>query len=63
MSSETTNQVVEVTQETVDEVNALVQYIQNSIPNLIGFGLKVLIALLFFFIGRLLIRWNKAIPQ
>lgn len=63
MSSETTNQVVEVTQETVDEVNALVQYIQNSIPNLIGFGLKVLIALLFFFIGRLLIRWIRKVVR
>ena len=63
MTSEATEQVVEVTQETVNEVNALVEYIQTNIPNIIGFGIKVLIALLTFCVGRLLIGWIRKIVK
>ena len=63
MSSETTEQVTEVTKDTVEQVNGFVQYFQDHIPNLIGFGLKVLIALVVFFIGRLLIKWVRRIVK
>lgn len=63
MSSETTEQVTEVTKDTVEQVNSFVKYFQDHIPNLIGFGLKVLIALVVFFIGRLLIKWLRRIVK
>ena len=63
MSSETTEQVTEVTKDTVEQVNGFVKYFQDHIPNLIGFGLKVLIALVVFFIGRLLIKWLRRIVK
>jgi small conductance mechanosensitive channel len=63
MATETTDQVVEVTQQTVDEVNSLVQYVQDNIPNMIGFGLKVIIALVVFFIGRIIIKWIRNIVR
>lgn len=61
--TETTEQVAEVTQETVDEVNAFVQYFQDSIPGLIGFSVKVLIALVVFAIGRIIIKWVRKIVR
>lgn len=52
-------QVVETTQETTEDVNALIQYLQNHIPDMIGFGCRVIITIIFFCIGRLLIRWVR----
>ena len=47
MTTETTNEVTEVTQQTVKEVSRFAQYIQDNIPTLIGFGIRVLLALVF----------------
>ena len=55
--ADTTQEVTDATQEAVKQVNQLTQYVQDSIPGLITFGLKVLAALVAFFIGRLVIRW------
>lgn len=63
MTTETTNEVAEVTQDTVEEMNRFAQYIQDSIPSLIAFGIKVLIALVVFFIGRLVIKWIRKIVR
>lgn len=56
-------EVIETTQETAQEatedVNALIQYVQEHIPSLIGFGIKVLMAIAFFFIGRIVINWIR----
>lgn len=49
-------EVKEVTQDTVEEVGRLAQYIQDSIPRLAGFGVRVMIALAVFFAGRIVIR-------
>lgn len=46
----------EVTAEVTEEVNRVTQYFQDNIPGLIGFGIKVLLAFVFFFLGRLVIR-------
>ena len=51
--ADTTQEVTDATQEAVKQVNQLTQYVQDSIPGLITFGLKVLAALVAFFIGRL----------
>ena len=63
MTTETTNEVAEVTQQTVKEVSRFAQYIQDTIPTLIGFGIRVLLALVFFFIGRILIKWIRKIVR
>lgn len=58
-----TNEVEEVTQETVKEVGRFAQYLQDHIPSLIAFGIKVLFALIFFFVGRFLIKWIRKIVR
>lgn len=63
MTTETTNEVAEVTQQTVKVVSRFAQYIQDNIPTLIGFGIRVLLALVFFFIGRILIKWIRKIVR
>ena len=63
MATETTNEVAEVTQETVEEMNQFVQYIQDSVPSMIGFGIRVLMALVAFFIGRMIIKWIRKIVR
>ena len=63
MATETTNEVAEVTQDTVEEMNQFVQYIQDSVPSMIGFGIRVLMALVAFFIGRIIIKWIRKIVR
>ncbi|MFI7845271.1 mechanosensitive ion channel family protein [Dorea amylophila] len=61
--ADTTQEVTDATQQAVKQVNQLTQYVQDSIPGLITFGLKVLAALVAFFIGRLVIRWIRKIVR
>ena len=61
--ADTTQEVTDATQEAVKQVNQLTQYVQDSIPGLISFGLNVLAALVAFFIGRLVIRWIRKIVR
>ena len=61
--ADTTQEVTDATQEAVKQVHQLTQYVQDSIPGLITFGLKVLAALVAFFIGRLVIRWIRKIVR
>ena len=56
-------EVAEVTQDTVEEVGRFARYIQDSIPKLAGFGVRVLIALAVFFIGRIIIRWIQKLVR
>ena len=62
-TNEITNEVTETTQQTAQEVGKLAQYIQDNIPALISFGMKVLFALLFFFIGTKLIKWIRKLVR
>ena len=55
---ETAEQVAEVTQDTVEQVGRLTQFLQDNIPQLIAFGVQVIFALIFFFVGRQLIKWG-----
>ncbi len=59
----TAAEVAEVTQDTVEEVGRFAQYIQDSIPKLAGFGVRVLIALVIFFAGRIVIRWIQKLVR
>ena len=61
--TDTTQEVTEATQQAVKQVNQITQYLQDSIPGLITFGLEVLAALVAFFIGRLVIKWIRKIVR
>ena len=48
----TAENALEAAQDTVEQVNAFTAYLQNHIPDLIGFGIKVLLSILVFVAGR-----------
>lgn len=59
-ASDILEKTTEVSAEDVQqEVNALVQYVQEHIPNLIVYGIRILIALFLFLLGRALIKWIR----
>ncbi|MGN1191867.1 MAG: mechanosensitive ion channel family protein [Dorea sp.] len=58
-----TTSVEAVTQETTEEINAFLQLIQNNTGALVGFGLKVVFAIIFFLIGRYLIKWVRKVVK
>lgn len=49
--------------EAAREVGQLTAYVQGSIPEIASFGVKVVFAILFFCIGRLLIKWARKLVQ
>ncbi len=63
VAASTAEEVAEVTQDTVEEVSRFAQYIQDSIPKLAAFGVKVFIALAIFFVGRIVIRWIQKLVR
>ncbi len=63
VAASTAEEVAEVTQDTVEGVSRFAQYIQDSIPKLAAFGVKVFIALAIFFAGRIVIRWIQKLVK
>lgn len=59
----TTEDVTEVTQDAVAKTNQFVDYFESQIPTLISFGLRVVFAILFFVIGRIIIKWIRKIVR
>ena len=51
--------VAQTAEDAVKDVNRFTEYIQEHIPVLINFGIKVVFAILFFCIGRVLIKWVR----
>ncbi len=49
----------EVTSEATQEVNRLWELVQENIPELVAFGVKVVLAIVFFLIGRAVIGWLR----
>ena len=56
-------EVVETTKNAVEEMNQFTAYLQENIPNISGFGVKVLFAILFFLVGRAVIKWIRKIVR
>lgn len=56
-------EVVETTKNAVEEMNQFTAYLQENIPNIIGFGVQVLFAILFFLVGRAVIKWIRKIVR
>lgn len=61
--SEVIDSAGEVTTEATEEVNRFFQLIQEHIPDIVAFGLRVLLALLFFLIGSKLIKWIRKLVK
>lgn len=59
----TADEVIKTTQNAVDEVNRFTEYLQEHIPALISFGIKVIFAIIFFCIGRIVIKWIRDIVR
>ncbi len=53
----------EVTSEVTNEVNRVTQYFQDHLPDIINFGIRVVLAFIFFFVGRILIRWIQKLVK
>ena len=51
----------EVTAEATEEVNRFIEFFHDNIPNRISFGVKVVLALIFFFIGSKVIKWIRKV--
>ena len=51
-----TEEITETTQETVENVNLFIRFIEDHIPDMIGFGFKILFAVLLFIVGKYIIR-------
>lgn len=56
-------EVVETTKNAVEEMNQFTAYLQENIPNIIEYGVKVLFAILFFLVGRAVIKWIRKIVR
>ena len=61
--ADATKGVTDATQDAVNEVNQATQYLQEHLSDLIGFGVKVLIAIAVFMIGRVLIQFIRKIVR
>ncbi len=53
----------EVTNEASQEVNQFFQFIEDNIPNIIAFGIRVVLALVVFFIGGKVIKWIRRVVR
>lgn len=63
MDGTKTEEVLEVTQNAAESVGRLTEYIQEHIPVIVAFGLKVLAAFIFFCLGRVVIKWIRKIVK
>lgn len=66
-AGETTEKVAEevanVTNQATEEVNQLFKFFNENIPNLIAFGVKVLLAIVAFAVGSFIIKWIRKIVR
>ena len=56
LAAEEIQDVVQSPEEVAKDVNRFVQWFEDQIPTLISFGIKVVLAIVFFFIGD---PWNS----
>ena len=54
-AAEKVQDIVQSPEEVAEDVNQFVQWFEDQIPALISFGIKVVLAIVFFFIGRVVI--------
>ena len=57
------DEVIETTNEAAEDVYVFIQYLQDHIPNLISFAIEIVLALIFFFLGRIMIKWIRKLVR
>ena len=62
-TAEATGEIVEAAQGTVEEVSRLAKYLEGKMPEIIGFGIKVILTIILFAIGRKIIKWIRKIVR
>lgn len=63
LPSDVQESVQEVTTEATREVNQFVQFFEDHIPDLVAFGVRVLLALVLFFVGSKIIKWIRKVVR
>lgn len=63
VAQSTVDGAVKATQDAVQEVSRFKAYIQENIPNIVSFGIKVIFAIIFFCIGRICIKWVRKVVR
>ena len=63
LGSDVQESVQGVTSEATQEVSQMVQFFEDHIPDLEAFGIQVLLALVFFFVGSKVIKWIRKIVR
>ncbi len=63
LGSDVQESVQGVTSEATREVSQMVQFFEDHIPDLVAFGIQVLLALVFFFVGSKVIKWIRKIVR
>ena len=63
LPSDVQESVQEVTTEATREVNQVVQFFEDHIPDLVAFGVRVLLALVLFFVGSKIIKWIRKVVR
>lgn len=63
LGSDVQESVQGVTSEATQEVSQMVQFFKDHIPDLVAFGIQVLLALVFFFVGSKVIKWIRKIVR
>ena len=57
------DEVIATPNAAADDVNVFIQYLQDHIPNLISFAIEFVLALIFFFLGRIAIKWIRKLTR
>ena len=63
LGSDVQESVQGVTSEATQEVSQMVQFFEDHIPDLVAFGIQVLLALVFFFLESKVIKWIRKIVR
>ena len=63
LPSDVQESVQEVTSEATQEVSQMVQFFEDHIPDLVAFGVRVLLALILFFVGSKIIKWIRKVVR
>ena len=63
LPSDVQGSVQEVTSEATQEVNQFIRLFEDHIPDLVAFGIRVLLALILFFAGSKIIKWIRKVVR
>lgn len=61
--AESTQVLANTAEETVEKIGTFNKFIQNKGPEVLSFGIRVLMVMLFFYIGHRLINWTRKIVR